>query len=386
MSDKDQFTFDENDEFPETDLSESFADAEHVMEDPPAEEADDSASSQTDWDNEPSQPSQTGIRFPLLLLLLVIGGFGGVYYVLNLGETPSDVPTVPAQTQKPAPAETTLPSPAGPAAESAAETAQKGGGITVPAPAPPSAQPGAGQEAAATGDSVSPKPAVVDQQADAAAPQGEDQAVAETSPPESSTRPPAVSEETTAAAGEAPSDASQPDEAGPAMAKPDMAAATTPTEASPQAGEGLYILNAGAYLLDANRDALVAKIRKLGYEPVVTSVDTQVDMTRLRLGTFASDEVDEALAAARAIEPGAYSAPAGEGYVIYAGTFLTPGNIKRLTQKFLEQGIKVYPEPVRVTKKLSRVRFGSFATRDEAVAAADALAEAGVETVVIKSR
>ncbi|NIQ09890.1 MAG: SPOR domain-containing protein, partial [Gammaproteobacteria bacterium] len=80
-------------------------------------------------------------------------------------------------------------------------------------------------------------------------------------------------------------------------------------------------------MFETNRNALIEKIKKLGYEPLVTPVDATLDMTRLRIGTFSKDEVKEALAFARTIESGSYSAPAGDQYVIYAGTFLSKGNI-----------------------------------------------------------
>ncbi len=109
-------------------------------------------------------------------------------------------------------------------------------------------------------------------------------------------------------------------------------------------------------------------------------------MTRLRLGTFSKDEVQEALAFARTIEPGSYSAPAGERYVIYAGTFLNTRVADKLTQRLLAEGIKVYPEPVQVVRTLSRIRFGSFATKEDAATAAREVGEVGLKAKVVKSK
>jgi hypothetical protein len=162
------------------------------------------------------------------------------------------------------------------------------------------------------------------------------------------------------------------------------AKAQMPAISPKQVEKGVYALDAGSYLLESNRDLLVKKIKKLGYEALVTPIDATLDMTRLRLGTFSKEEVQDALAFARTIEPGSYSAPAGDGYVIYAGTFLKSGNVAKLSQRFLEEGITVHPEPVQVVRTLSRIRFGSFATQEEAAVAAREVADAGVKAVVVK--
>ncbi len=158
------------------------------------------------------------------------------------------------------------------------------------------------------------------------------------------------------------------------------------SEPAKQVAGGVFALDAGSYLFESSRESLVEKIKKLGYEPLITPVDATLDMTRLRLGTFGKDEVKEALAFARSIEPGAYSAPAGDGYVVYAGTFLKSRNIEKLSQRFLEEGIKTHAEPVQVVRTLSRIRFGSFATKEDATAAVQEVAEVGIKAVVITSK
>ena len=183
--------------------------------------------------------------------------------------------------------------------------------------------------------------------------------------------------------------ASKPDQRT-AEAKPASAPTSMPASgrgvASTQAAGGVFALDAGSYLFESNRDSLVAKIKKLGYESLVTPVDAKLDMTRLRLGTYRKEDVRQALDFARSIEPGAYSAPAGDGYVIYAGTFLKKGSVDKLTKRFMAEGVKVHPEPVQVVRTLSRIRFGSFATREDAVAAAHAAGKAGVKAVVVKAK
>jgi cell division septation protein DedD len=107
-------------------------------------------------------------------------------------------------------------------------------------------------------------------------------------------------------------------------------------------------------------------------------------MTRLSLGTYDKDEVQGALDFARSIEPGSYSAPAGDRYVIYAGTFQKLSNVKKLSQRFHDEGVKAYTEPVKVTRTLSRIRFGRFATKEDAASAAQKAAEVGLSAAVVK--
>jgi cell division protein FtsN len=117
----------------------------------------------------------------------------------------------------------------------------------------------------------------------------------------------------------------------------------------------------------------------------VTPVDATIDMTRLRLGTHSKEDVQASLAFAREVEPGSYSVPAGDGYVIYAGTFLKTNNLEKIKKRFLAEGFQVKSEPVQVVRTLSRVRFGSFASKEDAADAASIVAKAGVKAAVVKA-
>lgn len=387
MSDKDQFTFDDDDDFPETDLSNAFSDGEHEIEGPSGEVEDPLESFAAE--NEASEPvgkvkkskkpkkqkeaGNSGSRTKglLLVLLLVVGGAAGAYYFMDLGGTTPAVQTVAVT------AKTTI-APAKPKTEPA--TSVK---VAVPPPPPQKAPEQLVQEPVE-------KQAPVQQQT-------------KSEPSEPTLGQTAENKDVVVANTEAVVPVPKPDDGKAEKAKPDAEKTavqmTAMNNADPaamqdekgaavpkQVADGRFSLDAGSYLFETNRDTLIQKIKKLGYEPLVTPVDATLDMTRLRLGTFSKEEVKEALAFARTIESGSYSAPAGDNYVIYAGTFLSQGNIEQLTRKFNDQGIKVYPEPVQVVRTLSRIRFGHFATRDDAAAAAAAASEAGVKAVVVKSK
>jgi len=340
------------DDFPETDLSAAFAEGEHAAEEPVLDE----------FEPKEKGAGNSKTRLLLMILLLVIAGGGGVYYFMGLGETTSSVPTVPVPTQK------TTKSVAVPPPPQPAKPAPKVAPVKQPL-------------AAKTPDSPVTKPAA--------------QVVAEKVTVETVKQPATQVAVAVPAPLPVPKPKATPVEAMPATAAPAppeavvaalATASAKTTVPAKQVSGGAFALDAGSYLLESNRDILAAKIKKLGYEPFVTPVDATLDMTRLRLGTFGKDEVQEALAFARSIEPGAYSAPAGDGYVVYAGTFLKSSNIDKLSQLFLQEGIKVHPEPVQVVRTLSRVRFGSFATKEDATAAASELSRSGLKSTVVKSK
>lgn len=397
MSDKDQFTFDDGDDFPETDLSaaddgddfpepdlssvddgedfpegdlsSAFSDGEIQAEHPVSETPEEAAPAKI---GKKAKPAKTDggsrTRVLLIILLLVVAGGAGAYYFMGLGETTPSVPTAPVPAQQ---AKTTValpPQPAKPAPAAAQPVAEPAKPVTVAVPPPPPPEKKV-EEPVPPPTKAAPDTVMTD-----AAKAAQPVATPATAP---------------AAKTETPQPVAKTEPASQAVAMPAKPAppAASPEAAPPaQVADGAFALDAGSYLFESNRDALIAKIKKLGYEPLVTPVDATLDMTRLRLGTFNKDEVQEALNFARSIEPGSYSAPAGDNYVIYAGTFLSKGNIDKLTKRFEQEGVKVYPEPVQVVRTLSRIRFGSFANKADAEAAAGLAGGKGVKAVVVKAQ
>ena len=388
MSDKDQFTFDDKDDFPEADLSSAFSDGEFEADNPAPDVQQALEQTEAKQSKKVDKSSGSGgsrTRILLIVLLLVVAGGAGAYYFMDLGGSTPVVPTVVAPAQK---AQKTVALPPQPA---------KSVSVTVP---PPPVQPAANPVAAEPAKPVAAEPAkpAPVQQKTVAKPEPAPVVKAIEKPAQEASAKPGVQ---TAAPAQKPPEAARPvAQAEPAAAsKPaqrtaeaKLASAPAPLPVSArgaapaQAAGGVFALDAGSYLFESNRDSLVAKIKKLGYESQVTPVDAKLDMTRLRLGTYRKQDVRQALDFARSIEPGAYTAPAGDGFVIYAGTFLRKGTVDRLTKRFMAEGVKVHPEPVQVVRTLSRIRFGNFATREEAMAAANAAGKAGVQAVVVKAK
>jgi cell division protein FtsN len=389
MSDKDRFTFDDNDDFPEADLSSAFSDGEFEADTPApgVQEEPEPVERQQSRDTDKSSGSGSSrTRILLVVLLLVVAGGAGAYYFMDLGGTAPVVPTVPVPAQK---AQKSVALPPQPAQVPPAKVQPAAKPVSVAVPPPPPTQPATRPVA------EEPSLPAPEQQVAVSKPEPAPVAKpAETPAQEASTKP-AVQ---MAAPAPKPQQAIQPvaqakpeatvmpaQQTAEAMVAPTPKPMPTPeqTAAPKQVAGGGFALDAGSYLFESNRDSLITRIKKLGYKPLVTPVDAKLDMTRLRLGTYRKEEVQKALEFARSIEPGAYTAPAGDGYVIYAGTFLRQGTVDKLTKRFLAEGVKVYPEPVQVVRTLSRIRFGSFATRADATAAVNAAGKAGVKAVVV---
>jgi len=390
MSDKDRFTFDDNDDFPEADLSSAFSDGEFEADTPAPgvqEELEPVERQQSRDTDKPSGSGSSRTRILLVVLLLVVAGGAGAYYFMDLGGTAPVVPTVPVPAQK---AQKSVALPPQPAQVPPAKVQPAAKPVSVAVPPPPPTQP-------ATRPVVEePSQPAPEQQVAVSKPEPAPVAKPAETPAQEASAKPAVQ---MAAPAPKPQQAVQPvaqakpeatvnpaQQTAEAMVAPTPKPMPTPEQTAapkPVAG-GDFVLDAGSYLFESNRDSLITRIKKLGYEPLVTPVDATLNMTRLRIGTYRKQEVKNALDFARSIESGEYSvAPAGDGYVIYAGPFLRKDTVDKLTKRFKAEGLKVHPEPVQVVRTLSRIRFGSFATRADATAAVNAAGKAGVKAVVV---
>jgi len=329
MADKDEFKFDDDDTFPDADLSGAFSEGEQAAPDEP------------EYPMTIKKSGGSKTRLLLGLLLLVVAG-GAAYYFLMM-EEPSPPPKPPAKKADVAP----KPAPAAPVAAAPA-AAKPAVAPTTVAVAPP------------------PKPATVPA---AAAP-----APAQPVPPVTAAAPakPAVA---------APAPPPKPAAAPAPAAKPDVVKAAVPVVT-----DGPWLVEAGTYLNASALKAAEKKIRALGYEPQVTTTQKSVRMTRLRLGDFPESEVKEALAYARGIAPDAFALRAGETFTVYAGTFTNPQNIRQMSQRLVSEGLPVQEEPIEVKRTISLVRFGGFADQATAAEVAGKARKAGIAAEVISPR
>lgn len=338
MADKDEFKFDDDDTFPDTDLSGAFSEGEQAAQEVP---------------EYPMTIKKSGgmrTRLLLLALLLVIAGGGGYYYFMMMEEEPPPPTPPPKKVVAPAPKPAPVPPPAAPAGEPAK--------VAVPVPPPPPA-------------ATTPAPA----------PAAPPAAVAVAPPP----KPVAVAP--------APKPAAPVPAPVPAPAKPAVAVAPPPAVPAPAAKPagpavtgGPWLVEGGTYLNAAALKSAEKKVRGLGYEPLVTTMQKSVRMTRLRLGTFPEGEVKEALAYARGIAPDAFAIRSGGTFTVYAGTFTNQQNIREMTQRLVSEGVQVVEEPIEVKQTISLLRFGGFDDQSAAAEAAARARKVGIAAEVIKPR
>ncbi|NJC88057.1 MAG: SPOR domain-containing protein [Desulfuromonas sp.] len=343
MADKDEFKFDDDDTFPETDLSGAFSEGEQT------------AAPEPEYPMTIKKSGGSKSRLLLLLLLLVAAGGGGYYYFMMMEEPPpppSPPPRV-AAVSRPAPVPPPAPAPAAGQAQVA---------VPPPPPAP-----------AAVAVAPPPKPAVP---APAAAP---------AAPPPPAQPTVAVAPQPKPQAKPAPVVAPAP-AAKPAEAKAAPAAKPAVDKVAPAAAGGPWLVEAGTYLNASALKTAEKKIRSLGYEPQVSTTQKSVRMTRLRMGSFPEDEVKEALAYARGIAPDAFVIRSGTTFTVYAGTFVNQQNIREVTERLVSEGVQVEEEPIEVNRTISLLRFGGFADRATAAEAAAKARKAGIAAEVITPR
>lgn len=352
MADKDEFKFDDDDAFPETDLSGAFSEGEQSVV----------------TGGEPEYPMTIkkagGSKLKLLLgvLLVVLAAGGGAYYYLVMSK-PAPMPTPPprrpvAAVPKPA----TVPPPAVPAAPAAGQAqvavpppGKPGAAVAVPVPAPAAAP-------ATVAVAPPPKPAVA-VPVPAPAPAATKPAAAVTPPPKPEAKPAAV-----------------------AAAPPEPAVKAAKPKAAPAADGGPWMVEAGTYLNPSDLKSAKNTVRRLGYEPKVSTMNKVVHMTRLRLGSYPEGEAQAALARAREVAPDAFTLRSGDSVTLYAGTYADQLNVREMMGRLANRGINVEEEPIDVKRTISLLRFGGFASQASAGKAADQAREEGLAAEVIKPR
>ena len=148
--------------------------------------------------------------------------------------------------------------------------------------------------------------------------------------------------------------------------------------------EGKYILQAGAFVLYPNLVAAQEKVRRLGYEPVVKPAVKETEVTRLRVGTFFPNQGEAKIAELKALGAEPFFFTDGDLMVVYAGTFYRQDRARRFAERLAEDGIHVEEENIVAELPLSILRFGDFASREQALEAAEKARAAGLEVLLVK--
>ena len=156
--------------------------------------------------------------------------------------------------------------------------------------------------------------------------------------------------------------------------------------AAPADSGGAWLVEAGAYQDPRVAQAMAEKIRGLGYESQIRTVQRRLAMTRLRLGIFSAGEVKEALASARKVAPDAFTLRSGDTFTVYAGTYTSSRNIRQVSARLANAGVRAEEEPVVVKRTVNLVQFGDFADQAAAAEAAARVRHVGIAAEVVTPR
>lgn len=172
----------------------------------------------------------------------------------------------------------------------------------------------------------------------------------------------------------------------PQPAVPAAVAEPAARTASPLDADDGWRVAAGTYRDAAALAAAAAKLRELGYQPVVRDELRTVTLTRLRLGKFPAGEEGEAFAALRRLVPGTFALRAGASVTVYAGTYASPRNLREISALLASKGFPVEEEPVSVTQPVSHLLLGGFPGQAAATEAAARVRQAGVAAELLPPR
>jgi len=164
--------------------------------------------------------------------------------------------------------------------------------------------------------------------------------------------------------------------------KPAMVAKkSVPAGATPAAE---YTLEAGVFLLKPKMEKAKILIRKLGYEPELTTLTKETEMTRLLVGTFSPAEARAFLSDLKSRVPEAFMLIEGERASVFAGSFSVPVEAGKMADRLTAEGIITEAVVVKLPMTMHRVTFGSFTDREKARNAAERAMAGGLDTVLIK--
>jgi hypothetical protein len=329
-------------------------------------------------DYEPVKKKTPRSRVLLLLLLLVAVAGGGYFYLLGPLVEPPPTPAV-----APAPAPVRRPIPVQPPAANQ--------GVKPAAPNAPAAALSPTPAATPVSPPAKPVATAVPAQPAASKPAP---AAAAPAPAPASTAAPATTAPVGKQASPAVAAAPVAVKETPAPAAVKTAPAATPVEKTAPAAvakvapaplAGKYTIEAGAFLVKANRQAAEKIIARLGFKPKITTIQRPVKMVRLRVGgPYTPMAAELKLAEIANLAPNAFSVPTGDQLVVYAGSFFLIDEARLLADKLFVEGIRVEEETARVPMPLEVVTFGSFSSKDAAAKAIKKAKAAGLQPVVIR--
>lgn len=316
----------------------------------------------------PAQPQekskQTGL---LVLLLILLGGFGYLYFFTGLirpQEAPPAPPPPPQVVKQPLPSrDAAVPAAAKPADQKAAAPSSAPVPAAQPAVKPPPKTADAKPAVAPAAKQEPAKPvAPVAKQPEPVKP-----AVPSTvkTEPKKAVPPPAKVEEKKSAIAAAPT------------AKPVETVKKQPAVSKTQ---GPWTVVVGLYVVEETLAEDMAKMKKAGLTPVMTRGPRRpVTMHRLFYGDYTGkQEAQKAVETLKNTAGGGFSVQRGEKHEVFAGSYAVLSGAQSEQQRLAAAGIKVTVRKTQVPLASRKLTAGTFTDRKAAVEVQKKLKSAGI--------
>jgi len=199
---------------------------------------------------------------------------------------------------------------------------------------------------------------------------------------------PAATAENSAAKVEAKQPAPAPETKPKAASTPASKPAPKPAASKPPATvgpKGPYTVTAGAYLMSSSVEQADKSVRALGFTPHHTKVKRDIEVTRLKEGTYGEAEARARAAQyKREFSAESFVLKDSQGWTVYLGSYVGLDRARIHADRLYAQGVRLTEVKALVPMSLTLVRFGDFpdqAAAQKAVAKAKA---SGLDAYVSK--
>ena len=325
-----------------------------------------------------AQPQEKGRQTGMVvLLLLLLGGFGYLYFFTGLirpQEQPPAPQPPPQVVKQPLPARDAAPADAAKPAEQKAQATPSAPVAAAPAAAKPVAP--AVVKPADTKLAATPAPKAEEKKA-AAKP------VAKPEPVKAAVAPAVKKPEAVKPAvpvKQAEKNVAETKPAQSKQAEPARKAAIAPKKRGP------WTVVAGLYVVEETLAADMNKVKNTGLTPLMTSGPKRpVTMHRLFYAEYSSkDEAKQAVEKLQRTSGGGFSVQRGDKHEVYAGSYAVLSGAQAEQQRLAAAGVKVTIKKSQVSLASRKLTAGTFTDRKVAEDALKKLKSAGISAAVLE--
>jgi len=167
--------------------------------------------------------------------------------------------------------------------------------------------------------------------------------------------------------------------------KPEPKPEPKPAPVAVAGPKGPYTVTAGAYLLQESVDQADKLVRKIGYTPYHSKVTRDIEVIRLKEGTYGEAEAKARVQQyKKEFSDEAFMLKGARGYTVYLGSYVGLDRARVHADRLYAQGVRVSEEKAVVPMALTMVRFGDFNDQNSASQAVAKAKAAGLEAYVSK--